>query len=319
MSVFVGFDIGGTKCACVIGQEENGQMKILSREAFATPASQEEALSHLCTLAEEMTKGEEILGIGLSSGGPMDAEKGELQNPPNLPGWHGLSLTKFTEERLHAPAVLENDANACALAEWRYGAGQGSAIMAFLTFGTGLGAGIVINGKVLRGVSGNAGEVGHWKLSEYGPTGYGKVGAFEGFCSGGGIAQLGTTVGLSFAQRGETPSYFGKEITTKSIAEAAKAGDPAAIETFDLSARYLGKGLSLLIDILNPDCIVLGSVYARCEKLFQKEMRKTLAEETLPGSLSCCRIVPAKLGDSIGDHAALSLAVQAYEQKTVHR
>ena len=318
MSVFVGFDIGGTKCACVTGREESGQMKILSREAFATPKSQEEAISRLCDLAKQATQGEEILGIGISSGGPMDAEKGELQNPPNLPGWHGLSLTKFAEERLSAPAVLENDANACALAEWRYGAGQGSQIMAFLTFGTGLGAGIVLNGKVLRGVSGNAGEVGHWKLSDFGPTGYGKVGAFEGFCSGGGIAQIGYTVGLAYAQRGEAPAYWGKEITTKALAEAAKAGDKAALETFDISAKYLGKGLSLLIDILNPDCIVLGSVYARCEELFQKEMRRVLTEETLPGSLSCCRIVPAKLGDSIGDHAALSLAVQAYEQKNVH-
>jgi len=315
MSVYVGFDIGGTKCACVIGQEENGQMHILSREAFVTPKDQEEAINHLCDLAESMTAGEEILGIGISSGGPMDADKGELCNPPNLPGWHGLSLTKYAEERLHAPAVLENDANACALAEWRYGAGQGSAIMAFLTFGTGLGAGIVIGGKVLRGVSGNAGEVGHWRLADFGPTGYGKMGAFEGFCSGGGIAQLAYTVGLSYAQRGEAPAYWGKEITAKDVALAAKNGDTAALETFDLSAKYLGKGLSLLIDILNPDCIVLGSVYARCEDLFQKEMRRVLAEDTLPGSLSCCRIVPAKLGDSIGDHAALSLAVQAYEQR----
>ena len=190
MGIYVGFDIGGTKCAAVTGIEKDGELTILRREAFATPADQQAALDRLCALAEKLAGGQEILGIGISSGGPMDADKGELCNPPNLPGWHGISLTDYAQQKMHAPALLENDANACALAEWRWGAGKGSKVMMFLTFGTGLGAGIVIGGRVLRGANGNAGELGHWRLAETGPAGYGKVGAFEGFCSGGGIAQL---------------------------------------------------------------------------------------------------------------------------------
>ena len=132
MGIYVGFDIGGTKCAAVTGIEKDGALTILGREAFATPADQQEALDRLCALAEKLAGGQEILGIGISSGGPMDADKGELCNPPNLPGWHGISLTDYAQQKLHAPALLENDANACALAEWRWGAGKGSKVMMFL-------------------------------------------------------------------------------------------------------------------------------------------------------------------------------------------
>ncbi len=313
MGIYVGFDVGGTKCAVVTGVTDGGSVKVLKREAFATPASQQEALDRMCQLAKELAAGEEILGIGISSGGPMNTETGELCNPPNLPGWSGISLTDYATAQLHAPAVLENDANACALAEWRWGAGKGSRIMLFLTFGTGLGAGIVIGGRVLQGVNGNAGELGHWRLNDYGPTGYGKVGAFEGFCSGGGIAQLATTIGGSYAQRGEAPAWYNGEISAKTVALAAAQGDQAAIDVFNESGKRLGQGLSLVIDLLNPDCIVIGSVYTRAESLFQQELHRTLKAECLPASYAACSIVPAKLGDSIGDYAALSLAVQAAE------
>lgn len=314
MGIYVGFDIGGTKCAVVTGVTQGDDVKILAREAFATPETQEEAMEKLCALAQKLAGGQEILGIGISSGGPMNTRTGELCNPPNLPGWCGLSLTDYATQRLHAPAVLENDANACALAEWRWGAGKGSDIMLFLTFGTGLGAGIVIGGRVLQGACGNAGELGHWRLCESGPTGYGKVGAFEGFCSGGGIAQLAQGVGLSYAQRGQAPAWLQGEISAKTVAQAAQAGDEAALEVFDESAKRLGQGLALVMDLLNPDCIVIGSVYARAEALFQKEMHRVLQREVLPASYAACRVVSASLGDSIGDHAALSLAVQAAEK-----
>ena len=102
MGIYVGFDIGGTKCAAITGIENDGELTILGREAFATPADQQEALDRLCALAEKLAGGQEILGIGISSGGPMDADKGELCNPPNLPGWHGISLTDCAQQKLHA-------------------------------------------------------------------------------------------------------------------------------------------------------------------------------------------------------------------------
>lgn len=242
MGVYVGLDIGGTKCAAVIGALEGEDIHILAREAFATPRAQEEAMERLCGLAGKLSAGQEILGVGISSGGPMDAETGVLCNPPNLPGWSGLSLTDFVSARLHAPAVLENDANACALAEWRFGAGKGSRLLLFLTFGTGLGAGIVHEGRILRGANGNAGELGHWRMADCGPAGYGKLGSFEGFCSGGGIAQLARAYGAACAQRGTPVPWMEGEITAKSVAAAAHAGDAAAREVFRESARVLDRG-----------------------------------------------------------------------------
>ena len=108
MGVYMGLDIGGTKCAAVAGALEGENLRILAREAFATPHSQEEAMDRLCALAEGLAQGRQILGVGISSGGPMDAERGMLCNPPNLPGWSGLSLTDYARARLHAPALLEN-------------------------------------------------------------------------------------------------------------------------------------------------------------------------------------------------------------------
>ena len=166
------------------------------------------------------------------------------------------------------PPFMENDANACALAEWRWGAGQGCRSMAFLTFGTGLGAGLILDGRLYRGACGMAGELGHWRLSDYGPTGYGKEGSFEGFCSGGGIRQLAETLAaLRERQKGAPVSMGPGPLTARVVAQAAGKGDPLALEVLDHVARQLGRGLALLVDLLNPECIVIGSVYARCEGL----------------------------------------------------
>ena len=315
MGVYMGLDIGGTKCAAVAGALEGENLRILAREAFATPRSQEEAMDRLCALAGGLAQGRQILGVGISSGGPMDAERGMLCNPPNLPGWSGLSLTDYARARLHAPALLENDANACALAEWLYGAGEKCRNMIFLTFGTGLGAGLILDGKLYEGTNGNAGEVGHIRLSENGPVGFGKFGSFEGFCSGGGIAQLGYTLGLAAYQRGERPLYFNpdtapKDITAKSVAIAAEQhGDPTAIEVYRLCGEYLGRGLSILIDLLNPERIVIGSIFTRSRNGLWESCKEVIDREALEISRNCCEVVPAKLLEGIGDYAALTVGV----------
>jgi glucokinase len=203
VSVVAGFDIGGSKCAVSVGKEENGSVALLAREAFPTPKDQTEAIDALCAQALRLAGKESILSVGVSAGGPMDARKGVLMNPPNLPGWSGVSITREITARLGVPAVLGNDANACALAEWTWGAGKGSRTMVFLTFGTGLGAGIVIDGRILPGASDNAGELGHWRMADFGPSGYGKPGSLEGFCSGGGMAQLAQTTALKYRQNGQ--------------------------------------------------------------------------------------------------------------------
>lgn len=269
----------------------------------------------MCREADRLLEGEAPDGIGVSCGGPLDPKHGIIQRPPNLPLWDDTPIVQWLEDRYHAPARIQNDADACALAEWKLGAGRGTRNMIFLTCGTGLGAGLILNGQLYRGSSYMAGEVGHVRLSKEGPAGYGKEGSFEGFCSGGGIAQLGYTMGLSQYQRGICPSYFSPEqpmggATAKAVARAAGEGDAAAREVYRKSGRYLGLGLSVLIDILNPECIVLGSIFARSEELLRPEMEKALEEEALPAALAVCRIVPSELGESLGDYAALITAAE---------
>ncbi|MBR5547833.1 MAG: ROK family protein [Clostridia bacterium] len=308
--LLVGLDIGGTKCAVIAGlMNEQGDITIEAREAFPTPKTQEEAIQHLGDLAERMTAGRKIAAIGISAGNPMDAEKGMLLNPPNLPGWTGISMTDRMTERFHAPARMENDANACALAEYRLGAGKGCTNMVFITFGTGFGAGLVLDGRLYRGTTGCAGELGHWRLSDDGPSGYGKLGSFEGFCSGGGMAQLAQTVALRYIQNGTPPDY--QQYDVKTVAQAARAGDAAALEVFEICGNKLGQGLALVCDLLDVERIVLGSIYARCEDLLVKPMRKVLDRETLPNQTA---VLPAALGEQIGDYAALTIAAMEVSQ-----
>lgn len=212
------------------------------------------------------------------------------------------------------PPSCRNDANACALAEWKFGAGQGAENVIFLTFGTGLGAGLILNGRLYAGSSDMAGECGHMRLCEYGPTGYGKEGSFEGFCSGSGIAQLGYTLGLAAFQRGERPAYFDpanpRDVTAKSVADAADQGDETAIQVYALCGEYLGRGLSVLIDILNPDKIILGSIFARSRELLWPSAEKVIEKETLLLSRRCCQVVPALLGEKLGDFAAVGCSLR---------
>lgn len=308
---YLGLDIGGTKCAVLLGTDD---MKVLRREAFPT-SDKDTTLSRLLELADRMKSeaGDPVLAAGVSCGGPLDAVRGRIQSPPNLPGWDDVPITDLLSERLSVPAYLCNDADACALAEWQYGAGKGCENMIFLTFGTGMGAGLILNGHLYRGGCGMAGEVGHIRLSEEGPVGYGKQGSFEGFCSGGGIARMGKSMAREAIEAGEAPSFCPElsaleTVSAKTIAEAADQGDRLAREVYCLCARRLGQGLSILIDILNPDRIVIGSVFQRSESLLRKEMEKVIEKETLPVSGGHCRILPSLLGDSLGDVAALTVA-----------
>jgi glucokinase len=222
-------------------------------------------------------------------------------SPPNLPGWDAVPVTQILENALHIPTRLQNDANACALAEWHWGAGVGSETMAFLTFGTGLGAGLIIGGRLHAGRDDLAGELGHWRLAENGPVGFGKAGSFEGFCSGGGMERLAAH---RAAQRGL------RSLSCRNWRKTRARVMDSRDEIFEICGAKLGFGLALLIDLLNPEAIVIGSVFARCEDLLRPAMTRALENETLPPALKRCRIVPAALGEQIGDYGALAVALR---------
>jgi len=316
----LGIDIGGTKCAIIIGSILQDEITITGKSVFPTETAKgfSHTLQNIYThIDAELIKtgltSQDIAAIGISCGGPLDSKKGIVMSPPNLPGWDNIPIVELLEKKYGVRTALQNDANACALAEWKYGAGRGYENVIFLTFGTGMGSGLILNGRLYAGTNDMAGEVGHIRLERTGPVGYGKAGSFEGFCSGGGIAQLAQTKALEKLQMGEKVSFCESfeqlnGITAKSVAEAAFAGDEAAIEVYRICANYLGKALSVLIDILNPEVIVLGSIYGRAQALIEPEMRKVILRECVSHSHRVCQIVSAGLGESIGDYAALSVA-----------
>ena len=309
----LGFDIGGTKCAVITAKWDGEQISLLKKEKIPTDnnVSADEMINKLIALADAILE-KAPDRIGVSCGGPLDSEKGVILSPPNLPGWKHVDIVSKLGQYYGVAVQLQNDANACALAEWKFGAGRGCKNIIFLTFGTGLGAGLILDGKLYNGTNGNAGEIGHIRMEHGGPVGFGKAGSLEGFCSGGGIAQLGCLKAREAVEKGIIPSYFrdGEDnVTAKTIADAALSGDETALEVYRVSGEYLGKGLSILIDILNPEAVIIGSIFARNRNLLWDAAEAQIKKEALETSASCCKILPALLGEKIGDYAAAAAAL----------
>lgn len=314
----LGIDIGGTKCAVILGKgqlPETTDGFIIDKSAFPTNVERgyKEVLQNILDEADRLlmkhsVSSDELLGIGISCGGPLNSKTGTIHCPPNLPDWDNVEIVKLFEEHFGVKTYLQNDANACAVAEWKFGAGKGYNNIVFLTFGTGMGAGLILDGKLYSGTSDMAGEVGHIRLADSGPTGYGKAGSFEGFCSGGGIARLGEML-VSLAKKNgiKTELEDIDVLTAKNIADAAKNGDSVAKDVYRICAEKLGAGLSIIIDILNPEVIIIGSIYQRDTAMFEDIINEIIRKEALCHSADVCKIVPAELGNSIGDFAALGL------------
>lgn len=301
---YLGLDIGGTKCALSVGKATEDEIEVIERAEVRTLNTPEDTLEPLMTLAADYVKSYGIERGGISSGGPLDPVRGVIISPPNLKeSWHGFGIVDYVKGRLGIPMRLENDANASAVAEWRFGAGRGAKDMVFMTFGTGLGAGIIINGRLVRGASGNAGEIGHVRLCDSGPVGYGKAGSAEGFCSGGGIARLAT---MMASERG---IVLEGELDTREIFERATRGDALCSDVVRVSCEKFGEVIALIIDLINPEVIACGGVFMRNYDTFMKIMMPITQREALGESLKDVRILPSALSENIGDLAALSLAV----------
>jgi glucokinase len=313
-TLLLGFDIGGTKTAVCLGTRDGD---ILAREQFATEGPQP-TLERCLALARRLTDSiqrpwADIAAAGISCGGPLNSADGLVLSPPNLPGWDAVPVVRIIYEATGLPTRLENDANAGALAEWRFGAGRGASNLIFLTAGTGMGGGLILDGRLYRGRQDLAGEVGHLRLADDGPMGYGKTGSFEGFCSGGGIAALGRSILTNPHAPSRLDTIPPDALTTRDIAQAAAAGDDVAREIIRTSGRWLGRGLALLIDLLNPELIVIGSLALRLGPLWLDPAMEVVRAEALTPAWQACRIVPAGLGESIGDLAALAVATLAAE------
>ena len=318
----IGVDVGGTKCAVTYGQKEGFELHIREKIRFATTDVDETIANIVRAVDAVMRKNGVTAGntaaIGVSCGGPLDSRTGVVMSPPNVPGWDNIPIVKLLGDRFGIRTGIHNDANACALAEWKFGAGIGARNMAFLTFGTGLGAGLILDGKLYAGTNDNAGELGHIRLSDFGPVGYGKCGSFEGFASGGGIAQLARFKVSEKHQMGQRVSWCAPgqldEITARDVADAAAAGDELALEIYRISATYLGRGLAIVIDLINPEVIVIGGIYTRNREMMEPFVLREIEREALSHARRVCSIRPAALGEQIGDYAALSVAADLIKE-----
>lgn len=321
---WIGLDIGGTKCAVLLA-EVGGGIRILDKIRFDTHSELgfEQAYTRLCEAVEEIlarnqTPLERVNAIGVSCGGPLDSRRGVVLCPPNLPGWLNVPLARMLTEKFGVPAFLQNDANACALVEWKLGAGRGTRDMIFLTMGTGMGGGVIAEGQLLRGCTDMGGEIGHLRLSEDGPVGFGKAGSFEGWTSGGGIGRQAVELTRRLAAEGAPPAWLRdgraeSEISARLMAEYARRGDPDALALFEQVGTMLGRGLALLTDAFNPERIVIGSIFVRCEDLLRPAMEKALRAEAISFALDGLTVVPAQTGEALGDLASIMVALYALD------
>lgn len=322
--MIAGIDIGGTKCAVILGEELEGKLHVRERVVFPTFGTDvrygyEKVINKMFftldnLLARYHLLAKDLYGVGISCGGPLDSRAGVIMSPPNLPGWDNVKIRDMFEKKYKVTTKVQNDANACAIAEWKYGAGQGYDNLIFLTCGTGMGAGLILDGRLYSGTCDMAGEVGHVRLENHGPVGFGKSGSFEGFCSGGGIAMLARTRVMEVLQMGgkvsfcETMDNLG-DITAKVVGDAAEAGDELALAIYRESGQYLGRGIAMLVDILNPQLIIIGSIFVRSRDLLWPHAREVMERECLSHSHRAVKVVPAVLGEELGDFAALSVAL----------
>jgi glucokinase len=296
----IGLDIGGTKTAVVAGDCRG---RILRRAQFATEAQRGFVLvfEQILETVRVMVAGAEgrAVAISVSVGGPLDVLGGVVKSPPNLPGWTNIPLKRLLGEEFRLPVFVEHDGNAGALAEWTFGAGRGHRNIVFITMGTGFGAGLILDGRLYRGTSDVAGEIGHIRVADHGPEAYGKEGSLEGFCSGPGIARLARMM---------FPAVWKEGITVMDVHDAFRAGSADAKAVFDRAALHLGRGLAILADTLNPERIILGGLGMRLHDALVEPAQRMFADEALPEARAVCKVVPAQLGESIGDVAALCAA-----------
>jgi len=301
--VWIGVDIGGTKTAVVLCSQPPA---IVERVVF--PTLPERGPGHGLTFIRQAIhklikrhnlQSGQIQAIGISCGGPLDRKRGLIQSPPNLPTWNDIPIVDALRHEFGVECHLENDANAGAVAEHRYGAGRGLQNM---------------GGRLYHGSSDMAGEIGHVRLTTSGPVGYNKAGSIEGWASGGGMAQAATERVLVASANGERTSLAeqlatNKILTAKDVADAARQGDPLARNIVCETGTRLGEAMAILVDLLNPEMIVVGGIAMRMGERILVPARAAMEREALPAAAETCKVVPAALGERIGDIAAVCVAM----------
>lgn len=311
-----GIDIGGTKIGVCVG-DSRGRVLASTRLAVDHRLPAARAMDRACDALEKIA-GKSALhagSIGCACPGPFDYQKQRFLNPPNNPGWHGFELGKYLAARYpKATRRIMNDANAAALAEWKWGAARGADTAVFLTMSTGMGAGLIVGGRLFEGPLGLAGEIGQIRLTpgDAGPVGFGKRGSVEGYCSGPGMQQMAHAEALVCRQKQEHTGLLREldehgEVSTHALCELAISGDRAAKRVTDRAALELGRLCAILVDVLNPNVIVLGTIGSAYPKLFVPGAMKVVKAEAIKPSAGLVKIKASGFSPEIrGDVQALA-------------
>lgn len=311
-----GVDIGGTKTAVVFSRRPPAVEK---RIEFATvpangpdPAIRAIIAALRSGLSEMFAAPEHLAAIGISCGGPLDPVRGLIQAPPNLWTWDNVPITQILNREFGVQCLVENDANAGALAEYWFGAGRGAQNIVFITMGTGFGSGLILDGRLYRGSSFLAGEIGHIRLTESGPRAFGKTGCAEAWASGAGMAKAGLEAVRNATERGQQTllaAIAPQALSAREIWRAAQSGDPVAQSVVRSTGERLGEACAILVDLLNPDRILVGGLAMRMGDALLEPARSVMRRESLAGAAAVCTIAPAALGETIGDVAAFCVAL----------
>jgi len=301
----IGIDVGGTNVKLALVSPEG---KIIYSNSIPTHAEMgyeytvnniKEAIRDL--LKETDSQPTDIQGIGFGFPGQVDYKSGVVRLAPNIPGWVDVPIAQMIEEEFGIPTRVDNDVRCAALGELNFGAGKGCENLICITVGTGIGSGLIVNGKLVRGASNAAGEIGHIKLQMHdGPIcGCGDTGCMEAFASGPAIVAMAE----DYIKGGKSTKFrelANPDITPRIVFEAAKQGDPVAKRIYTIMGEYIGIGLSSVINLLNPEKVIIGGGVAASGEFLMEPIRETVKKRAMKIAGETVQIVPAELGNTAG-------------------
>jgi glucokinase len=287
MAVAIGIDLGGTELRAAIVSAD-GEVLAHARTETAALDGPAAVIDQMADLIAQVAPGHDIRGIGIGSPGPLDAEAGVVVHAPTLRGWENIPLAEIAAARFGLPVRIDNDANVAALAEWRFGAGRGLRHMVYVTISTGIGCGVIVDGRLLHGRGSLATEIGHMAITEAPvPCNCGGFGCWEALASG-----------TALGQRASATGGWGR-VTARDVARRAEAGDATAIRLLAEEARYLGIGFANLLHLYAPEMIVVGGGVSECLPAMRAEIEAVIRRQAMPPYRDV-PVVAAALGHRAG-------------------
>jgi glucokinase len=296
----LGFDLGGTQLRAALA--ENGKIVRKAATDTDTPGGPEAILKQIKAIAREVCEGEalsSVSGVGIASPGPINTDTGTIDHIPSMPGWMSFPLRQRMQELFGVPVFLENDAIAAAYGEWKQGAGRGLKHMVYVTVSTGIGGGVIVDGRLLHGRRGMAAHIGHIHLSMTGPRcSCGGTGCFEVYASG-------TALGARAREAAQgSGGYLAQEVArgevnARHVVDGARSGDVGCIALLKQEARYLGTGFASLANLFSPERIIMGGGVSAAFDLMRDDIRETFEDEALAPQRPV-QIVPAELSGNAG-------------------